>query len=109
MNYFNRQQIKQLSKLKEHFETVIYAQWKRGTTITENELMADVYERVTGKRLNRNWACGQCVYNAYKEVGELYFKSIMQLETEQAMKTNELGKTVTDKKISKRGRPKKQE
>ena len=76
--YFSEKEIEKLKEIGavEHFETAVKHQYKLGTPVEMNNLVADLYEKVTGQKLSRNWSCGHCGFNAYKKAGELYFKSL---------------------------------
>lgn len=57
-----------------------------------NEI-ADAYEKLTKKTVNRNWGCGSCVMKFYKEVGEWYFNELKK--SEKAPKPAKTDKTNT--------------
>lgn len=114
--YFTKEQLKRLAVAEQNFYTAVKENYKRGTMQTINNLVADEYEKTTGEKLNRNWNCGACCLNNFKTVGRLYFeskeywkeqeKNIVQTETEPALKTKELEKTVAKNNKPKGGRPK---
>lgn len=74
-NYFTKQQIEQLKVFEHHFYTAVYENYKRASAASDNDYVADLFEKTTGGKLNRNWSCGTCVLNAYKIVGKLYYES----------------------------------
>lgn len=85
--YFTKEQIERLADAVEYFNTAVNANYKRASTVTLNDLVADIYLEATGKVLNRNWGCGTCVLNAYKEAGRLYYDSVKHYEEENAVQT----------------------
>lgn len=106
--YFNKEQLELLKEAEEYFYTVIKAQYKRGTPITLNDKIADIYDSLGEDKINRNWNCNTCIYNAFKKIGELYYESlnIVQVEKEPVLKMKELKTNVTNNETKKRGRPK---
>ena len=82
---FTKKQIKEIEKLDvvKHFNTVIDSQYKRGTTSTQDNSLADIYDEATGGKVSRNFSCKTCVYNLYRNAGMLYRKSIEFYKQEQ--------------------------
>lgn len=113
MKYFNEKQLNELRPYEHHFYTATKENYKRATPSTLNDKIADLYQEVTGNKLNRNWTCGTCVLNAFKAVGELYYQSleVLQKEPEPTPTDAESQKTVANDenkpKPKKVGRPKK--
>lgn len=116
MKYFTKEQIDALKVAEPHFNTVVKAQWKRATDRKMNDMIADIYEQCTGEKIKRDWACGQCVFNAYMKIGKLYFASIEKVEgeTEPMLIDSKIEEGVTDNEPAtvnntprKKGRPKK--
>ena len=113
-NYFNEKQLNELRPYEHHFYTATKENYKRATPSTLNDKIADLYQEVTGNKLNRNWTCGTCVLNAFKAVGELYYQSLEALkvskEPEPSPVKAEPEKTVANDenkpKPKKAGRPK---
>ena len=73
--YFTREQLKALEPARDYFRTSVYERWKRGTTMSLNNLVSDIYYEATGKQLQQNWNCGSCSYNNYLTVGRMFFES----------------------------------
>lgn len=97
---FNKKQIKALKVAEPFFTTAVRSGYKRATSSTLNDMVADYYDSVSGRNpISRNWSCNTCVFNLYKMCGKIYFDSIKQVETknEPALETNELNNTDTDK------------
>lgn len=92
-NYFTKEQIEKLKSFEHHFYTAVYENYKRASAASDNDYVADLFEKTTGGKLNRNWSCGTCVLNAYKAVGKLYYES-----KEYWLTTEE---DVTEKNLSK--------
>lgn len=102
-NYFTKEQIEMLKDNEHYFYTAVYENYKRASSAKDNDKIADLYEEVTGGKLNRNWSCGHCVLTAYKVVGKLYFESkerLQGVDTETEPKTP---KTTTKKKVANKG------
>lgn len=72
---FNGGELKKLEKVRGHFYTAVNLSYKNNTTKEENDMVADLYERVTGEKVNRNWACPKCTYDLFRKAGEIFFKS----------------------------------
>ena len=109
--YFTKEQIEKLSVAESYFSTAVYANYKRGTMMSLNELIADIYEKTTGEKVSRNWTCANCCLNNYKMIGKLYFESKEKLEAvgkepEPTVNNNELGEKAANSAKPK-GRPKK--
>ena len=87
MNYFTKEQIKQLkdADVIKHFNTVLDSEYKRGTTDIQNNLVADLYDEVTGGKISRSFGCKSCVFNLYRNAGELYRKSV-EFQKKESMK-----------------------
>lgn len=73
--YFTREQIAILKPAEEYFNTVVHSHYKRASTVTLNELVADIYLQATGEQVARNWGCGSCVMTCYEKAGRLYYES----------------------------------
>lgn len=100
MKYLNKKQILQLAPYENHFHTVIYAKYKRATTARVNDLIADIYEDVTGEVISRKWSCSQCVFNIFEKCGRLYYESVKILNEKNGAKkqtTNKRSKERTGK------------
>lgn len=83
MKYFNKKQLKALEQVEQHFHTVIYAKYKRATSSKVNDMVADLYEEVTGEILTRKWSCAHCVYALFEKAGKLYYKSLENLKSKK--------------------------
>lgn len=46
---FNGGELKKLEKVSGHFYTAVNFSYKNNTTLEENNMVADLYERVTGE------------------------------------------------------------
>ena len=78
MNYFNEKQMKALKPYEAYLASVHIAQFKRTTSIQENNAVADVWAEYTGTPIKRTWACSNCVYTLYKNVAQVYFATLKQ-------------------------------
>lgn len=102
MKYYTKEQIKELKELNviQHFDTVLDSQFKRGTTTRQDNAVADIYDEATGIKISRNYSCKSCIYNLYRDAGNLYRESVkfwqneslkkarMQKEINKKQKTN---------------------
>ena len=79
---FNGGELKKLKKVEGHFYTSVNLQYKNNTSREENDMVADLYERVTGEKVSRNWACPRCVYDLFRKAGLIYYKSVNNGKTE---------------------------
>lgn len=74
MYKLNKSDIEKLKPLEPYF-LQIRENYKRASSIKEDMIVAEIYERITGKK-ETNFACGKCVFNMYKTVGEYYYKAL---------------------------------
>ena len=74
--YFTQEQLAALKPAEEYFNTVVNSHYKRASYKELNDLVADLYEEVTGEKLARNWSCGTCVITAFEKAGKLYYESL---------------------------------
>lgn len=77
--YFSEEEIAEIKKmgLHKHLDTAYHFQYKMGSPKGLNDKLADMYEVLDdAKPFNRNWSCGNCAYEAFRIMGERYFKSI---------------------------------
>ena len=72
---FNGGELKKLEKVSGYFYTAVNLSYKNNTTVEENNMVADLYERVTGEKVHRNWACPRCVFELYRKAGKIYYES----------------------------------
>lgn len=109
MNYFNKEQLEKLQPLEKVFEGCIKSGVKKGTTKAENELVQKMINELNGVEKRRNLSCGRCMFNLYKEVGQLYFASLekVQLELEPKVINNDLETEVQNVKPRKTNKRKK--
>lgn len=73
MIYFNDEQKEKLKPIERFLMTAYYHQYKMPTTRNENQLLMDVFQEATGNKPSINWSCATCVFNFYKECGEMYY------------------------------------
>ena len=91
MNKLTKDEINSLKKVEEFF-IQIREGYKRASSIKEDMIVAEIYERITGKK-ETNFACGQCSFRMYKTVGDAYFEALKTLE-----RTTDYTNTHTPKK-----------
>ena len=98
---FTEEQIKQLEKLDviRHFNTVLDSEFKRGTFRTTDEHLADIYEKATNTKVNRNFNCKNCVYNLYRNAGLLYRQSLEYIKKSKMEKVRQAKQNKKDKQI----------
>ena len=99
MYKLNKSDIEKLKPLEPYF-LQIRENYKRASSIKEDMIVSEIYERITGKK-ETNFACGKCVFNMYKTVGEHYYKAL-DSDTLADDTTNNKPKTV--KKTNTNGR-----
>jgi len=68
--------MKALKPYEAYLASVHIAQFKRTTSIQENNAVADVWAEYTGTPIKRTWACSNCVYTLYKNVAQVYFATL---------------------------------
>ena len=79
MNKLNKSDIEKLKPLEPYF-LQIRENYKRASSIKEDMIVAEIYERITGNK-ETNFACGQCSFRMYKTVGDAYWEALKTLES----------------------------
>ena len=105
MNKLTKDEINSLKKVEEFF-IQIREGYKRCSSVKEDIIVAEIYERITGKK-ETNFACGQCSFRMYKTVGEAYWEALNALNreaTDTTTKKNDKQKTVKKQKTNDRQR-----
>lgn len=104
MYKLTKSDIERLKPLEPYFLQIL-EHYKRASSIKEDMIVAEIYERITGKK-ETNFACGQCSFRMYKTVGDAYFEALKTLEsTTDETKTNTPKKNnTTTKKTNTNGR-----
>ena len=105
MYKLDKSDIEKLKPLESYFIQV-KEKYKRASALKEDMIVAEIYERITGKK-ETNFACGKCVYEMYKTVGEAYWEALNALkseETDTTTKKNDKPKTVKKSKTNDRQR-----
>ena len=74
MNKLTKDDINTLKPFEVYFKQ-IRENYKRASSIKEDMIVAEIYERITGKK-ETNFACGQCSFRMYKTVGEHYYQAL---------------------------------
>lgn len=94
MNKLTKSDIEKLKPLEPYF-LQIRENYKRCSSVKEDMIVAEIYERITGKK-ETNFACGQCSFRMYKTVGDAYFEELKALDTvaDTDKKTKPTTKTV---------------
>lgn len=83
MRYFTKEEIDELKQYEHDFYTSVKMQYKRNSMRRVCEKVANIFEETGQKIVSRNWSCGNCQLNAFKQVGEWYYKSIEEHEKEK--------------------------
>ena len=102
MYKLNKSDIEKLKPLEPYF-LQIRENYKRASSIKEDMIVAEIYERITGKK-ETNFACGQCSFRMYKTVGDAYWKALKENETKTTTTTDNKPKTVKKTKTNERQR-----
>ena len=101
MYKLNKSDIEKLKPLEPYF-LQIRENYKRASSIKEDMIVAEIYERITGNK-ETNFACGQCSFRMYKTVGDAYWEALKTLEsTTDDTKTNTPNKNKTTTKTVKK-------
>lgn len=85
MKMLTKDDINTLKPFEVYFKQ-IRENYKRASSIKEDIIVAEIYERITGKK-ETNFACGQCVFKMYKTVGEHYYQALESDTTKNKPKT----------------------
>lgn len=78
---FTKEELEQLQVAEIHFRTVINSAYKRATGPKLDTIVADLYDKATGGKIQRNFSCGICSFNMYKQIGEKYYADKKYYET----------------------------
>lgn len=78
MGYFSKKQMEALKPYEQYLASVYVAQFKRTTSIQENNAVADVWAEYTGTPIKKVWACSNCVYTLYRNVAQVYFATLAE-------------------------------
>ena len=100
MYKLNKSDIEKLKPLEPYF-LQIRENYKRASSIKEDMIVAEIYERITGNK-ETNFACGQCSFRMYKTVGDAYWEALNENET--TTNTDNKPKTVKKQKTNDRQR-----
>lgn len=94
MYKLTKSDIEKLKPLEPYFIQIL-EDYKRCSSVKEDMIVAEIYERITGKK-ETNFACGQCSFRMYKTVGEAYWQALKALDTvaDTDKKTKPTTKTV---------------
>ena len=101
MYKLNKSDIEKLKPLTEYFLQV-KEKYKRASSIKEDMLISEYYEKLTGKKEN-NFTCNQCVFKIYSTVGEAYFDALDALKSEATDTTTPNKNKTTTKTVKKNG------
>ena len=102
MNKLTKDEIKSLKKVEEFFKQIREG-YKRCSSVKEDMIVAEIYERITGKK-ETNFACGQCSFRMYKTVGDAYWKALDALKREATDTTTPNKNKTTTKTVKKNGK-----
>lgn len=72
--------MRKLKPLEGHFFTSLNLNYKNATNNDENNTVADLYERVTGEKVDRRFACPKCVFELYRKVARIYYDTLKHRE-----------------------------
>lgn len=89
--YYTKEQIARLKEIGavQHFDTVLDSEFKRGTSSSVDNEVADIYDAATGGKVSRSFACKSCVYNLYQKAGLLYRQSVEALKRDNLQKARD--------------------
>ena len=97
-----KDEINSLKKVEEFF-IQIREGYKRCSSVKEDMIVAEIYERITGKK-ETNFACGQCSFRMYKTVGEAYWEALDALKSEETDTTTQNKNKTTTKTVKTNGK-----
>lgn len=94
MMKLTKSDIEKLKPLESYFIQV-KEKYKRASTLSEDTLVSEYYNKLTGK-LENNFSCNQCVFKIYSTVGQAYWEALNTLNTvaDTDKKTKPTTKTV---------------
>lgn len=82
MRYFTKEELDMLKPAEPYFKQVQQG-YKHYTPNKMNDLVGELYERVSGKSISHNWGCSHCLKTAFELCGKIYFDSINHYENEK--------------------------
>lgn len=98
MNKLTKDEINSLKKVEIFFKQINEG-YKRCSSVKEDTMVSEIYTKLTGK-VEKNFACGKCVYEMYKVVGDAYWKTLDALKKiETDTTTPKKNKTTTKKTV----------
>ena len=100
MMKLTKDEINSLKKVEEFF-IQIREGYKRCSSVKEDTMVSEIYTKLTGK-VEKNFACGKCVYSMYKVVGDAYWEALKENDTTTT--TDNKPKIVKKKKTNERQR-----
>lgn len=102
MYKLNKDEINSLKNVEEFFKQIREG-YKRCSSVKEDMIVAEIYERITGKK-ETNFACGQCSFRMYKTVGDAYWQALNEIDTVADTDNKTKPKTVKKQKTNDRQR-----
>lgn len=102
--YYTKEQIKRLKELGavNSFDTVLDSEYMRGVALEVTKEVADIYDAATGGKVSRTFGCKSCVFNLYRNAGELYRKSV-EFQKKESMRIAREAKENKKNKINENG------
>ena len=99
MNKLTKDDINTLKPMEIYFRQ-IRQNYKRASSVKEDMVVSEIYTKLTGK-VEKNFACGRCVFNMYSTVGTAYWQALKENETDTTTKKND--KPTPKKTVKKNG------
>ena len=97
MNILTEKDINALKDMEIYFKQIEQG-YKRASSVKEDIIVADIYERITGKK-ETNFSCGQCVFKMYKTVAHYYYQALDSIVKDTKTNTKTAKKTDGRKRI----------
>lgn len=69
----NITQINQIKKQEQQLSSVYFGSYLINGRKFLAEQLADIWEDLSGEKVNRTWSCSSCMFNFYKRVAEWWF------------------------------------
>lgn len=76
MNILSIEDLEIYKNHEREFTTSLYYDYKRNTSSKDCLQLAEIYEKVTGQSVTRNFSCASCQLTLFKQLARLYFDSI---------------------------------
>ena len=83
------EQFKALQPYEEFVITMLRSEWTRHPGDSALDLMAAIYSKVSGSKVNLNKGCSSCIMNLIKDIGSIYMTDKKEMDNSVAVEVVE--------------------